>query len=223
MPLRASLGLWPTFKTLQQHSDLGLCLRKFADDRWKRDLDPSASEAGLGPFSSKRRIIPQRVTSPLLSLPLSIGGPKVIGKRIGESDGHVVSRRSPMSSKLSCGRWARVWSISATRRGAVRLGETIFDQSPSILVPIVSGPLAGKRISWIDTAIGVGAARRGHALGIAGELAIARIAPLATLQAVAGRDAASSSRGDWSDCGKGGNSCYNGEGNTAAHGETPEV
>jgi hypothetical protein len=46
-------------------------------------------------------------------------------------------------------------------------------------------PLARKRILGIDPAIGISTARGRHALGVAGELAIAGMAPLATLQAVA--------------------------------------
>jgi hypothetical protein len=46
-------------------------------------------------------------------------------------------------------------------------------------------PLARKRVLGIDPAIGIRTARGRHALGVAGELAIAGIAPYAPLQAVA--------------------------------------
>jgi hypothetical protein len=55
----------------------------------------------------------------------------------------------------------------------------------SVSVPIGAAPLARKRVLGIDPAIGESTARGGHALGVAGELAIAGIAPLPPLQAVA--------------------------------------
>jgi hypothetical protein len=56
----------------------------------------------------------------------------------------------------------------------------------SIPVPIWwASALARERISGIDAAIGKGTTRGGHALGVAGEQAIAGIAPRAPLQAVA--------------------------------------
>jgi len=55
----------------------------------------------------------------------------------------------------------------------------------SVSVPIGAALLARERVPGIDPAIGGGTARGGHALGVAGELAIAGIAPLAPLQAVA--------------------------------------
>ena len=55
----------------------------------------------------------------------------------------------------------------------------------SVSGPIVAAPLARERVLGIDPATGVSTTRRGHALGVAGELAIARKAPLAPLQAVA--------------------------------------
>ena len=54
-----------------------------------------------------------------------------------------------------------------------------------VSVSIVTAPLERERVLGIDPAIGVSTARRGHALGVAGELAIAGIAPYAPLQAVA--------------------------------------
>ena len=59
--------------------------------------------------------------------------------------------------------------------------------SRSISVPIDAAPLARERVLGINPAIGVSTTRGGHALGVVGELAIARIAPLAPLQAVATR------------------------------------
>ncbi len=47
----------------------------------------------------------------------------------------------------------------------------------SVSVPIGAAPLARERVLGIDPAIGVSTARGGHALGVAGELAIAGIAP----------------------------------------------
>jgi hypothetical protein len=92
-------------------------------------------------------------------------------------------------------------------------------RGPSIPVPIAwASALARERISGIDAAIGKGTTRGGHALGVAGELAIAGVAPLAPLQAVAILYGLSSSSRYWSDCGQGGNSCQNGEGNMATHG-----
>jgi hypothetical protein len=55
----------------------------------------------------------------------------------------------------------------------------------SVSVPIGAALLARERVPGIDPAIGGGTTRGGHALGVAGELAIAGIAPLAPLQAVA--------------------------------------
>jgi len=54
-----------------------------------------------------------------------------------------------------------------------------------VSVSIVTAPLERERVLGIDPAIGVSTARRGHALGVAGELAIARIAPYAPLQTIA--------------------------------------
>src|SRR3979490_1980649 len=88
----------------------------------------------------------------------------------------------------------------------------------SVLVPIGAALLARERVPGIDPAIGGGTTRGGHALGVAGELAIAGIAPLAPLQAIAILYALSSSSRYRSDCGQGGNSCQNGEGNMATHG-----
>ena len=51
--------------------------------------------------------------------------------------------------------------------------------------PIGAALLAREGVLGIDPAIGVSTARRGYALGIAEELAIAGMAPLAPLQAVA--------------------------------------
>ena len=61
----------------------------------------------------------------------------------------------------------------------------MFRHCRSVSVAIGAAPLARGRILGIDPAIGVSIARGGHALGVAGELAIAGIAPLAPLQAVA--------------------------------------
>src|SRR5271166_1473683 len=55
----------------------------------------------------------------------------------------------------------------------------------SVSVPIGAAPLARERVLGIDPAIGDSAARGRHALGVAGELAIAGIAPYVPLQAVA--------------------------------------
>jgi hypothetical protein len=57
----------------------------------------------------------------------------------------------------------------------------------SVSGSIVTAPLERESVLGIDPAIGVSTARGGHALGVAGELAIARIAPYAPLQAVATR------------------------------------
>ena len=51
----------------------------------------------------------------------------------------------------------------------------------SVSVPIGAAPLARERVLGIDPAIGVSTARGGHALGVAGELAIAGIAPYGAL------------------------------------------
>ena len=48
-----------------------------------------------------------------------------------------------------------------------------------------TAPLARKRVLGVDPAIGIRTARGRHALGVAGELAIAGIAPCAPLQTVA--------------------------------------
>jgi len=60
---------------------------------------------------------------------------------------------------------------------------------PLISGSIIAAPLERESVARIDPAIGVGTARSGHALGVAGELAVARIAPYAPLQAVAIRHA----------------------------------
>src|SRR6266850_4395742 len=66
------------------------------------------------------------------------------------------------------------------------LASTKYDlAAASVSVPIGAAPLARERVLGIDPAIGVSTARGGHALGVAGELAIAGIAPWAPLQAVA--------------------------------------
>jgi hypothetical protein len=64
----------------------------------------------------------------------------------------------------------------------------------SVSVPIGAALLARNRVLGIDPAIGVSTARGGRALGVAGELAIAGIAPLAPLQTVAILYGLSSSR-----------------------------
>jgi len=63
----------------------------------------------------------------------------------------------------------------------------ILPHCRSVSGPVVAAPLESERVLGIDAAIGVSTARGGHALGVAGELAIARIAPYAPLQAVATR------------------------------------
>jgi len=55
----------------------------------------------------------------------------------------------------------------------------------SVSVAMRTAPLARKRVPGIDPAIGIGTVRGRHALCVARELAIARIAPYAPLQAVA--------------------------------------
>ena len=64
----------------------------------------------------------------------------------------------------------------------------------SVSGSIVAASLEHESVVRIDPAIGVGTARGGHALGVAGELAIARIAPYSPLQAVATRCALISPR-----------------------------
>ena len=54
----------------------------------------------------------------------------------------------------------------------------------SVSVPISVAPLAREQVLGIDPATRASTARGGHALGVAGELAIAGIAPNAPLQAV---------------------------------------
>ena len=59
------------------------------------------------------------------------------------------------------------------------LASTKYDlAAASVSVPIGAAPLAREGVLGIDPAIGVSTARGGHALGVAGELAIAGIAPL---------------------------------------------
>ncbi len=70
-------------------------------------------------------------------------------------------------------------------RGALSNERPYRDHSHSVSVPIGAAPLARERVLGIDPAIGVSTARGGHALGVAGELAIAGIAPFARLQVVA--------------------------------------
>jgi hypothetical protein len=66
------------------------------------------------------------------------------------------------------------------------LASTKYDlAAASVSVPIGAALLAREGVLGIDPAIGESTARGGHALGVAGELAIAGIAPLAPLQAVA--------------------------------------
>ena len=54
-----------------------------------------------------------------------------------------------------------------------------------ISVAMAIAQLARKRVLGIDPTISIGTARGRHALGVAGELAIAGIAPYVPLQAVA--------------------------------------
>jgi hypothetical protein len=77
-------------------------------------------------------------------------------------------------------------------------------------VAMGTAPLARKRVLGVDPAIGIRTARGRHALGVAGELAIAGIAPYAPLQAVAILYCLSGRRRYRCDCRKGGNSCQNG-------------
>ena len=63
--------------------------------------------------------------------------------------------------------------------------DPVDELTGSVSGSIVAAPLAGERVVGIDPAIGESAARRGHALGVAGILAIAGIAIVAPLQAVA--------------------------------------
>jgi hypothetical protein len=60
----------------------------------------------------------------------------------------------------------------------------ILPHCRSVSGPIVAAPLESERVLGIDAAIGISTARGGHALGVAGELAIAGIAPYAPLQTV---------------------------------------
>src|SRR5712675_776412 len=69
--------------------------------------------------------------------------------------------------------------------GRARCPLAILFYCHSVSVPIGVVLLAREGVLGIDPAIGVSTARGGHALGVAGELAIAWIAPLAPLQAVA--------------------------------------
>ena len=65
------------------------------------------------------------------------------------------------------------------------LRAAILSSLPLVSGPVVAAPLESERVLGIDPAIGISTARGGRALGVAGELAIAGIAPLAPLQAPA--------------------------------------
>src|SRR5216683_3385869 len=69
--------------------------------------------------------------------------------------------------------------------GRYCLLDAILFHCHSVSVPIGAALLVREGVLGIDPAIGVSTARGGHALGVAGELAIAGIAPWAPLQAVA--------------------------------------
>jgi hypothetical protein len=90
-------------------------------------------------------------------------------------------------------------------------------------VAMGTAPLARKRVLGVDPAIGIRTARGRHALGVAGELAIAGIAPYAPLQAVAILYCLSGRRRYRCDCRKGGNSCQNGKGNRSTQGRDSMV
>lgn len=86
-----------------------------------------------------------------------------------------------------------------------------------------TAPLARIRVLGVDPAIGIRTARACRALGVAGELAIAGVAPYAPLQAVAILYCLSGRRRYRCDCRKGGNSCQNGKGNRSTHGRDSMV
>ena len=64
------------------------------------------------------------------------------------------------------------------------LRAAILSSLPLVSGPVVAAPLESERVLGIDPAIGISTARGGRALGVAGELAIAGIAPYAPLQTV---------------------------------------
>src|SRR5438034_9131634 len=80
---------------------------------------------------------------------------------------------------------SRPFSSAISVIPSLLLLDAILLHCHSVSVPIGAALLARERVPGIDPAIGGGTTRGGHALGVAGELAIAGIAPLAPLQAVA--------------------------------------
>jgi len=93
----------------------------------------------------------------------------------------------------------------------------------SVSVATGTAALARKRVLGINPAIGISTARGRHALGVAGELAIAGIAPCAPLQTVAILYCLGRRRRYRCDCSKGGNSCQNGKGNRSTQGRDSMV
>jgi hypothetical protein len=80
---------------------------------------------------------------------------------------------------------ADVAGLAAVSTRSQMLLAAILLHCRSVSIPIGTASLARERVLGIDPAIRVSTTRGGHALGVAGELAIARIAPVAPLQAVA--------------------------------------
>ena len=95
-----------------------------------------------------------------------------------------------MAARFANRPWAAV-ALLAVGNSREVVAETRLDRTYEVLrcrsvsASIIATPLARESIAGIDPATGVSTARGSHALGVAGELAIARIAPYAPLQAVA--------------------------------------
>src|SRR5450631_3431190 len=87
----------------------------------------------------------------------------------------------------------------------------------SVSVAIATTPLMRECPQRVDAAIGIGAARGRHALLIGRKQAIARIAPLAALQAVSILDRLRGRGCGGSPHGQGGNGGENSERHLAAH------
>jgi len=87
----------------------------------------------------------------------------------------------------------------------------------SIPLPIPATPLLREGVLGIDPAIGISAISGGHALRVAGELAIAGITPPAALQAIPILDSLRADGQYRPNHAQGGNGGQNGKGKNTAH------
>jgi hypothetical protein len=114
------------------------------------------------------------------SLPSSRGGPSPNGQRKARQPAGRNSRKKlvlrpehPWQLRISASPGFRPVRLRSVCRWGLASGYV----GRSVSSPIVAAPLVREQVLGINPAIGSSTARGGHALGVAGELAVAGIAP----------------------------------------------